>query len=87
MYEPGHASIIGIGELKTSLDAGSKCSLDLLAEAAALAILDAGLQIGDVDGQLRGEAGGRQVKNNRLALVNGNGGVMSTQCCLILGRA
>lgn len=36
--------------------------------------------------QLRGEAGSRQVKNNRLALVNGNGGVMSTQCCLILGR-
>jgi len=37
--------------------------------------------------QLRGEAGVRQVKKNRLALVNGNGGVMSTQCCLILGRA
>jgi acetyl-CoA acetyltransferase len=36
--------------------------------------------------QLRGEAGLRQVKKNRLALVNGNGGVMSTQCCLILGR-
>lgn len=36
--------------------------------------------------QLRGEAGRRQVQNNRLALVNGNGGVMSTQCCLILGR-
>lgn len=36
--------------------------------------------------QLRGEAGPRQVKKNRLALVNGNGGVMSTQCCLILGR-
>lgn len=37
--------------------------------------------------QLRGEAGLRQVKNNQLALVNGNGGVMSTQCCLILGRS
>ena len=36
--------------------------------------------------QLRGEAGQRQVQNNQLALVNGNGGVMSTQCCLILGR-
>jgi len=36
--------------------------------------------------QLRGEAGVRQVKKNRVALVNGNGGVMSTQCCLILGR-
>lgn len=36
--------------------------------------------------QLRGEAGARQVSNNRLALVNGNGGTMSTQCCLILGR-
>lgn len=36
--------------------------------------------------QLRGEAGARQVRKNRRALVNGNGGVMSTQCCLILGR-
>jgi acetyl-CoA acetyltransferase len=36
--------------------------------------------------QLRGEAGPRQVRKNHLALVNGNGGVMSTQCCLILGR-
>ncbi|PKM75819.1 MAG: acetyl-CoA acetyltransferase [Firmicutes bacterium HGW-Firmicutes-15] len=36
--------------------------------------------------QLRGEAGPRQVGKNRLALVNGNGGVMSTQCCLILRR-
>lgn len=36
--------------------------------------------------QLRGEAGQRQVKKNRLAFVNGNGGVLSTQCSLILGR-
>jgi acetyl-CoA acetyltransferase len=36
--------------------------------------------------QLRGEAGARQVRKNRVALVNGNGGVMSTECCLILGR-
>lgn len=36
--------------------------------------------------QLRGEADSRQVRRNRLALVNGNGGVMSTQCSLILGR-
>ena len=36
--------------------------------------------------QLRGEAGKRQIKNNHLAFVNGNGGVLSTQCSLILGR-
>lgn len=36
--------------------------------------------------QLRGEAGKRQVKKNNLALVNGNGGVISTECSLILGR-
>lgn len=36
--------------------------------------------------QLRGEAGPRQVKNNRLAFVNGNGGVFSTECSMILGR-
>jgi acetyl-CoA acetyltransferase len=36
--------------------------------------------------QLRGQAGKRQIKNPRLAFVNGNGGVMSTQSSLILGR-
>ncbi len=36
--------------------------------------------------QLRGKAAARQIKNNRLAFVNGNGGVMSTQSSLILGR-
>ncbi|QGT99463.1 Acetyl-CoA C-acyltransferase [Candidatus Syntrophocurvum alkaliphilum] len=36
--------------------------------------------------QLRGEAGKRQVKNNNLAFINGNGGVLSTQCSLIMGR-
>lgn len=36
--------------------------------------------------QLRGEAGRRQVKNNHLAYINGNGGVLSTQCSLIMGR-
>ena len=36
--------------------------------------------------QVRGQAGKRQIKNPRLAFVNGNGGVMSTQSSLILGR-
>lgn len=36
--------------------------------------------------QLRGVAEKRQIENNRLAFVNGNGGVMSTQSSLILGR-
>jgi acetyl-CoA C-acetyltransferase len=36
--------------------------------------------------QLRGEAGPRQVASNNLAFVNGNGGVMSTECSLVLGR-
>ncbi len=36
--------------------------------------------------QLRGEAGERQVARNHLAFVNGNGGVMSTESSLILGR-
>ena len=35
--------------------------------------------------QLSGKAGARQVANPRLAFVNGNGGVMSEQCSLILG--
>jgi len=52
MFQPVHTSIVGIGELKPSLDAGGKSSLDLMAEAAALAILDAGLQKSDVDGLL-----------------------------------
>jgi acetyl-CoA C-acetyltransferase len=36
--------------------------------------------------QLRGEAGERQIKKNELAFVSGNGGVFSTESCLILGR-
>jgi acetyl-CoA acetyltransferase len=36
--------------------------------------------------QLRGEAGQRQVVRNRLAYINGNGGVFSTECSLVLGR-
>jgi acetyl-CoA C-acetyltransferase len=36
--------------------------------------------------QLRGEAGPRQVSRNRTAFVNGNGGIMSTQCSLVLGK-
>jgi len=36
--------------------------------------------------QLRGGAGKRQTSRNRTAFVHGNGGIMSTQCSLILGR-
>lgn len=36
--------------------------------------------------QLRGEGGERQVARNHVAFVNGNGGVMSTESSLILGR-
>jgi acetyl-CoA acetyltransferase len=35
--------------------------------------------------QLRGEAGARQVKDAEVALVHGNGGVISIHCTLILG--
>lgn len=35
--------------------------------------------------QLRGEAGARQVANAQVALVHGNGGVLSSQCTAILG--
>jgi acetyl-CoA acetyltransferase len=37
--------------------------------------------------QLRGEAGERQVRNAEVALVHGNGGVISIHCTLILGNA
>jgi acetyl-CoA C-acetyltransferase len=37
--------------------------------------------------QLRGEAGERQVADCGLAFVNGNGGIMSEQCSLVLERA
>ncbi len=36
--------------------------------------------------QLRHDAGERQVKGARLAMVNGNGGIMSDQATLILGK-
>jgi hypothetical protein len=37
--------------------------------------------------QLRGDAGARQVKDAKVALVHGNGGVISIHCTLILGGA
>jgi acetyl-CoA acetyltransferase len=36
--------------------------------------------------QLRGDAGARQVPDCRLALVNGNGGILGEQCTLVLER-
>ncbi len=36
--------------------------------------------------QVMGRAQGRQVKKCRFAFVNGNGGIMSEQVSLILGR-
>jgi acetyl-CoA acetyltransferase len=36
--------------------------------------------------QLRGEAGGRQVKDAELALAHGNGGIIGIHCTLILGK-
>ncbi len=36
--------------------------------------------------QLRGECGPRQVKDAKVALVHGQGGIMSTHCTAILGR-
>ena len=35
--------------------------------------------------QVRGEAGARQVKDAEVALVHGNGGVISIHCTLLLG--
>ncbi len=37
--------------------------------------------------QLRGEGEGRQVEGAEVALVSGNGGVLATHSCLLLGRA
>jgi len=37
--------------------------------------------------QIRGTAGLRQVKRNELCFVNGNGGALSQQCSLILGKS
>jgi hypothetical protein len=35
--------------------------------------------------QLRGECGPRQVKDAKISLVHGQGGIMSTHCSTILG--
>jgi hypothetical protein len=37
--------------------------------------------------QVRGERDKRQVKNCNVALAHGNGGVLSSQCTVILGSA
>jgi len=52
MLEQGQSSIIGIAELPPTLDPGGRTTLDLLAEAAAQAIQDAGLHKSDIDGLL-----------------------------------
>ena len=36
--------------------------------------------------QLRGHGGGRQVDSARVALVTGNGGILQTHSCLLLGN-
>jgi len=36
--------------------------------------------------QLRGEAGARQVKDAQLAVAHGNGGVLSSEATVVLGR-
>ena len=46
------AAITGIGELKPTRDPGGKRALELMAEAARLALLDAGLEKRDIDGIL-----------------------------------
>jgi acetyl-CoA acetyltransferase len=43
------------------------------------------LEIVEAVRQLRGEAGDRQVDGARVALVHGNGGVLSSQCTALLG--
>ncbi len=35
--------------------------------------------------QMRGEGGERQIENARVALVSGNGGLLATHACLLLG--
>ena len=37
--------------------------------------------------QLRGEGGARQVADADVALVSGNGGILATHSCLVLGSA
>jgi acetyl-CoA acetyltransferase len=50
----GKAAIIGIGEIKPTRTPEGKTSLGIMAEAARLAILDAGLRPQDIDGVLVG---------------------------------
>ena len=35
--------------------------------------------------QLRGDGGARQVEGAEVALVSGNGGILATHSCLLLG--
>jgi hypothetical protein len=37
--------------------------------------------------QLRGDGGRRQVERARVGLVSGNGGILATHACLLLGRS
>lgn len=52
MQISGTAAITGISELKPEAGSSGKKTLDLLANAARLAVKDAGLQKSDIDGLL-----------------------------------
>lgn len=48
----GSAAIVGVGELKPERQTPGKGALQLMAEAGRLAVLDAGLELGAIDGLL-----------------------------------
>ncbi len=48
--------------------------------------VDGMLHLTEAVKQIRGDSGDRQVNDAKLALVSGNGGIMSTHASLILGR-
>ena len=85
----------GIGEARDFLDGGKNIARDgqlpLNTHGGQLSYGQPGLAGGathvtEAVLQLRGEAVGRQVADCGLAFVNGNGGIMSEQCSLVLER-
>ena len=77
----GTAAIVGIGELKPERTRPNRDALSLLAEAAYLAIQDAGVTKGDIDGMvLDPEMGGGSGFNARMAEYMGIYPTWATGC-------
>jgi acetyl-CoA acetyltransferase len=72
--------------LEGRLEIGKDLPLNTHGGLLSQAHLGAMHHIVEATAQLRGEAGPRQVKDAEIALVHGNGGIVSAHSTIVLGK-